>query len=268
MSVALSFSYAVFNSMYLGRPEKRITWETVCLGFALTAIFSAYEHLRPKFSAIRFAAEGRFAVSAHRKMTALSLISVGIILLFATSNPAPHVYAAAVDVRLKSLTTSPNALDPSNVGKIISAVNAASQGGLKLRPKLLDAASTTVLEASQRDSSVWSSALGIMAYRSTQNRPEQSALNIKPCFKAPGGSVIRVMVDESHFAGCAEELDGIAWKNVLFENGTVIYRGGPTKLEGVQFKDCQFAIDYTPRGQELAKALVTSNVVTIDLSNQ
>jgi hypothetical protein len=267
LSVVLSFSYAVFNSIYLGRPEKRVTWETVCLAIALTLIYSAYEHVRSTFSEKDSAAEGKFAFSANRKMTVLSLVSVGIILLFANLNPAPHVYAAALDVRLKSLTTSPNVLDPSNIGKIIGAVNAASESGLKLRPKLVDAASTTVLEASRTDSSVWSAALGIVGYRSTQSRPDTSYLTRKSCFPAPDTSVIELSVEESHLLGCSEELDGIAWKNVLFEDSTVIYRGGSTKLDGVYFKNCRFVIDYTPRGQELAKALASSDSVTIDLSN-
>jgi hypothetical protein len=268
LSVALSFSYAVFNSMYLGRPEKRVTWETVCLAVALTLIFSAYEYLRHKSSVASFATQGKVVFSASRKMTILSLVSVGVILLFVTSNPAPHVYAAALDARLKSLTASPNALDPSNIGKIISAVNAASESGLKLRPKVLDAASSTVLEASLQDSSVWSSALGVMAYRSTQSRAETSDLNKRECFASPVTDEIRVFVDESHFAGCSERLDSVSWKDVVFENGTIIYSGGPTKLEDVQFKNCRFAIDYTPRGQELAKALAASDRVTVDLSNR
>jgi hypothetical protein len=267
LSVALSFSYAVFNSIYLGRPEKRVTWETVFLGFALTVIFSAYEYFRANLSETSFAAEWMPRLSESRKMVALSLASLGIILVFASSNPAPHVYAAALDWRLKSLTRSPRALDPGNVDKIISAVTAASESGLKIHPKVLDAATNTVVEAAQLDSSVWPSALGIMAYRSSQNPAVKSTLTTKTCFPASDSSKITMRFAKLSIVGCPQQLDGIGWSDVAFENSTIIYRGGATKLERVEFKNCRFAIDYTPRGQELAKALASSNVVTINLAD-
>jgi hypothetical protein len=266
-AVALTFSYAVFNSIYLRRSEKTVTWETVYLGLGLILIFWAYQYFRSKSSVVSLATQRTSEFSQNPKLTVLSLASVGIIFLFATTNPAPHVYAAALDLRLKSLTTSPDALDRENVGKIISAVRAASESGLRLRPQLVDAASSTVVEASQRDSSVWPSALRIMAYRSTQNRAETSDLTRSSCFTPSVNGKMRVSIEDSSITGCPQALDTFTWKNVVFENAIVTYHGGPTKLESVQFKNCRFVIDYSPRGQELAKALVTSQIVTIDLSD-
>jgi hypothetical protein len=63
--------------------------------------------------------------------------------------------------------------------------------------------------------------------------------------------------------GCSQELDHIAWNDVVFENIIVIYHGGSTILNHVQFKNCEFSVDYTPAGQKLVQSLMASNTVTI-----
>jgi hypothetical protein len=46
---------------------------------------------------------------------------------------------------------------------------------------------------------------------------------------------------------CKVDLDTQSFKNVIFKDSVVRYHGGPTTLEGVQFVNCHFVIDFAPK---------------------
>lgn len=49
-----------------------------------------------------------------------------------------------------------------------------------------------------------------------------------------------------------QTLDGVEWKDVVFVNSTIRYRGGDLKLENVRFVNCTFQVPESNRGSQLA----------------
>jgi hypothetical protein len=59
-------------------------------------------------------------------------------------------------------------------------------------------------------------------------------------------------------------LDGFWLDNVVFENTTIIYHGGPVILENVRFVNCHFEVTKSPHSEQLIEAAVKQPVnVTI-----
>jgi hypothetical protein len=275
LTVVISFAYGIFNALVLKRPENRITWETVCIAFSVTAVLSAVYCVRARTSELKVTSTeavrdpvSQDAVWGFNRLVYAGLGSVLLVMLFIARPPANRVYAAALDFRLRSLIASPNASDPENIGKMVAALKAASGSGLRIKPGLVDAASSRVADASLRDPSLWHSTLGIMGYRSTQTDVANRDLNKTSCINNGDTSSIHTAVSYSQIDNCSQVLDGVEWNGVVFQDVVVIYHGGPTKLKDNQFKNCHFFVDYSPAGQELVKALAASSSVTIDLSNQ
>ncbi len=57
-------------------------------------------------------------------------------------------------------------------------------------------------------------------------------------------------------------LDGMYLKNVVIENATVAYDGGPVKLENVLFVNCKIQFSPAPRSRDLGTMLLTSTAVS------
>ena len=53
-------------------------------------------------------------------------------------------------------------------------------------------------------------------------------------------------------AGVTQTLDGIEWKDVVFINSRIRYRGGELKLDHVHFVHCTFEVPENSRGAQLA----------------
>ena len=60
-------------------------------------------------------------------------------------------------------------------------------------------------------------------------------------------------------------LDGYKFRNVVFRNLEVVYRGGPAQLENVVFVNCTFRMEKSHRAEELAKAIFESTEVSVKL---
>jgi hypothetical protein len=68
-----------------------------------------------------------------------------------------------------------------------------------------------------------------------------------------------VMAGENGFV-----LDGFYLENVVFENATIVYKGGPVILQNVHFVNCQFDMRKSPQSEQLLEATVKQPVnVTI-----
>ncbi len=57
-------------------------------------------------------------------------------------------------------------------------------------------------------------------------------------------------------------IDNYWIKNVVFRNATIVYRGGPVRLENVYFVNCRFDFTLVPDGRNLAERLLASASVT------
>ena len=64
-----------------------------------------------------------------------------------------------------------------------------------------------------------------------------------------------IRVENLTFAGAAQTLDGIRWRNVIFIGTRLRYEGGPLDLQNVQFIRCRFGFVNDDRGARLASAI-------------
>jgi hypothetical protein len=55
-------------------------------------------------------------------------------------------------------------------------------------------------------------------------------------------------------------LDGFWLDNVVFENATIIYHGGPVILQNVQFVNCRFQVRKSPQSEQLIEAAIKEPV--------
>lgn len=61
-------------------------------------------------------------------------------------------------------------------------------------------------------------------------------------------------------------LDGYRLKNVVFDNVTVVYRGGPLIMESVYFVNCKFELQKDDRGQKFAQDILDHVPATFSAS--
>jgi|HubBroStandDraft_6_1064221.scaffolds.fasta_scaffold01095_15 hypothetical protein len=267
-TILIAFTYGLFNSLGLGRPEQQVTWETLGLVLFLTAAFSAFYCLRTRESTETSTVDLPYAhlsdvFRQNRKLFevglatfALSISFYSVVYLFPTS----RVQAASMDIRLGRALYSTKPLDENAVKELTAIFRTATADRLSISPRLVNVASKKVTEASQKSPSAWPATLALLNYRSSVGGKTPPTYSQHSCFEGPR------IVEGLKLMGCrGQVLDGITWKNVAFENSVIIYHDGPLVLENVQFKNCQFVLDYSPESQELARLLATSDTVTITL---
>jgi hypothetical protein len=64
-----------------------------------------------------------------------------------------------------------------------------------------------------------------------------------------------IRVEDMTFAGAAQTLDGIHWRNVVFIGTRLRYEGGEVSLQNVRFIRCTFGFTTDERGARLARAI-------------
>ena len=89
LTVAIAFTYGVFNSLVLGRPEKRVTWEVLALIFLVTVGFSVVYCLRPREWKLRSVSLGE--IFRNRTTLELALASVFVLVISSFAIQFPKV---------------------------------------------------------------------------------------------------------------------------------------------------------------------------------
>lgn len=264
-TILIAFAYGVFSSLVLGRPEKRVTWETLGLICFLTVGFTLFYALREEPWKVRSAYRRLREFFGNRGYYELGLTSVAVLVLFSLVRyvPITKVQAFSYDLQLQQ-AISAQKLGPGAFDTIVKVVTTATARQVPLSPRLVNAAGRRVLEDSRENPGAWPATLAFLSYRSSLNS-ETSPYAQGRCLGAPTSGFVGVEALTLDCSGQAQVLDHIAWKNVVIENSTVVYHGGPAILENVQFKNSRFILDYSPGSHELAKALTASNTVTITL---
>jgi hypothetical protein len=267
LTILIAFAYGVLNSLALDRPEKQVTWETLGVILFLTVAFTAYYCVRTEAPMVRTEFVRLREMFENRRVLEVGLVSVILLAIasFVVYVPNERVQAASLDLRLgRAIAT--RSLDAVSINSLAKVFNTAAAYQVSLNPRLVNAAGNRLLDESRENPNAWPAALALMSYRTTSNK-ELAAVSPSNCIEVPSGSGVTLYVSDSAFNGvhCAQALDHIAWTNVVFENVTVVYHGGSTVLTNVQFKNCQFNLDYSPASLELAKLLTASNSVTISL---
>jgi hypothetical protein len=82
--------------------------------------------------------------------------------------------------------------------------------------------------------------------------PDTSEILLPPASRAFADNI---RVENLTFAGAAQTLDGIRWRNVIFIGTRLRYEGGPLDLQNVQFIRCRFGFVNDDRGARLASAI-------------
>jgi len=198
----------------------------------------------------------------NRKIFELGLASAVVLLglnVALYQIPNSRVRAAGFDMRLSRAIFSANPVDENTAQELTTIFRTATIDRVSINPRLVNVASKKVTAASQVSPSAWPAALALLDYRSgVVGKTPPPPYAQRSCFEGVRG------VEQLTLVGCpGQVLDGIAWKNMAFQNSVILYHGGPLRLENVQFRNCQFVLDYNAESQELAKALATSDTVTI-----
>jgi len=270
-TMLVAFAYGIFNSIVLRRTEKQVTWETLGAVVFLTSAFSAFYCLQK--NAATKASKGRFTYAhlsdvfhQNRRMLEVGLASTVVVLLINVVSRFPNsrVQAASVDIRL-SRAFSRNQFDTRAINEVAAIFQTAAVDRLFISPRLVTVAGRK-LEGHQENPDAWPAWLALLSYRSGSEK-ETAAYPPRECISLVNDGVpgVPTLFDHVKIIHCTQVIDRVEWKDVLFEDSTIVYHGGPVKLQNVQFKRCQFNFDYTPESQELAKALTTPDSVTITI---
>jgi hypothetical protein len=60
------------------------------------------------------------------------------------------------------------------------------------------------------------------------------------------------------------DIDGAVLEDVILENMTIVYNGGPITLRGVRFVDCTLRVTTTPRADQLLEAIIQQPSVSME----
>jgi hypothetical protein len=159
---------------------------------------------------------------------------------------------------LQQASVSPT--DSVSIAQASSALKAATKSNIALPRQLITEVGQRFIDASTENEDAWSIAIQLMGYRSKLNShlPLPASLADRQCLFVPG-NVVGVKVIDSYVHDCMQRLDRIEWHNVVFNNVIVVYDGGFTTLDRVQFKNCEFRIKLNSPGQKLGETLLAAN---------
>jgi hypothetical protein len=178
------------------------------------------------------------------------------------------------DVKVLTSVMLPSALsgasadptNPANIELVSRVLTTAREKKVPIRSQTIAQAGNKFIEAAKTDSHSWTAAIQLINYRST--------LNTAPIPPFPQGRCVPVSPDATGIVGgiesltllgCIQELDHLQWKDVAFQDATVIYHGGPTILQNVHFINCKFLLDNASTSQALGQSLLASNTINIKL---
>jgi len=156
-------------------------------------------------------------------------------------------------------------LDYSQPQLAIAAIKAVAQ---QAKLESLPSQTSTLIEANERIkeavgrnpsllSDGWTAQLALVSYRST--------LPIEPNPKSLGAvpsTFHGATIAGGRASGFQQKLDGIFWKNYIFENSEIEYDGGPLLLENVSFINCTFKMVYSKPNEQFASLLLERTAAT------
>jgi hypothetical protein len=269
-TILSGFAYGLINSLVLGRSERRVTWETIGVVFFLTVALSVFYCLQrgvAKETAKVPLTYGHLSdlFHQHRQLFEVGLASLALLVAGFLAASLPQfgvqsvVQAAGSDMRLRRVVFSSKPSDANTISELTTIFDKARADQVSLSPNLVTVAGEKVTKAYRASPGAWPAALAMLNYRSSMNKESPTY----PRVNCIGGS--HITVEHVTLDNCGPILDNGVWRNVVVKNSTVVYHGGPVVLQNVRFQNCQFSFDYTPASQQLTKALLSSDTVTITL---
>jgi hypothetical protein len=267
-TISVAFLYGVFNSLALGRPEGRVTWETLGLIAVLTVGFTVFYYLRTQARKYKALYAQFCELFQQRRLFELGLAcTIGLALIaLAKYLPSDRVEAFSLNSQLRA-AASPEPLSPSVVTSLDTVFQRASARSVRLDPHLVAVANDNLLNESRNNPAAWPAVLGVLSYRSGLDIEAATSPSANSgCFVPPSVSEAVVSIEQMSIVGCkGQGLDGLQFKDVVIKDSTILYHGGPAVLQNVQFENCKFLLDYSPGAQELARALTAARSVTVTL---
>jgi hypothetical protein len=145
-------------------------------------------------------------------------------------------------------------------------VQQAKAEKLAAAPEVLQAANTRIQNAVASDpklqGAAWSARLALLDYRSSLQEPFKgqtvAGTGQESAFQTPQLPIIR----ESVYRDITQKLDGVFWKDIVFENVHVEYDGGPIAMQNVRFINCTFSMSDTQRTDKLVNLILDHNIVS------
>jgi hypothetical protein len=245
-SILIAFGYGIINNMLLGRPEDRVTWET--LAVLCIAVFS--------FTVFYCARNESIQNEREEKVRSWR---IGLLPIF--------VGASAVALVL-SAQTGPTLLMYRFNDRLIAmkeTVQDAEARDTVLSSSQLAQYKRTVRTVPTSTTEYWATVAAIINYQSHLNQmnglaPDPAKI-AKPCF-AP--SVSNVAFIGVQFNSCVVYLGANQYHDVLFQNSVIHYDGRPISLTDVTFINCRFVLELTerptrPAEKDLLLALLDSS---------
>jgi hypothetical protein len=137
---------------------------------------------------------------------------------------------------------------------------------LAAAPEVLQAANTKIQNAAASDpklqGAAWSARLALLDYRSSLQEPFKgqtiAGSDQETPFKTPQLPAITASV----YRDITQKLDGVFWKDIVFENVHVVYDGGPIAMQNVRFINCAFSMSNTWRADKLANLILDHDIVS------
>ncbi len=133
---------------------------------------------------------------------------------------------------------------------------------LQTAPSVLKEANAEIQNAISSDPALtdegWSATLALVDYRSTLSPKHDLSSSPPP---RPHNFVLPLAA-RNQFDGGMQKLDGVHWKDSIFQNMRIEYGGGPVELENVRFINCTFVMKYSPTAETFADMVLDQNEVS------
>lgn len=247
-SIVAAFGYGVINSLVLGRPESRITWETLGLLCAmvlgLTMVYCARKERRAS-------EEDSDAIFKGNRFT-LAFAAATALMLLLTIRPGRRLDASRTSYKLISIRV---------------AVQEAQTLGVVLPSSQLAKYKSTLRQTSPSSAEFFSSVAAVINYQSWLNQkdglaPDPAKVS-RPCMLTNEGSIRSYgnAIIGMPVSNCVVDLDTQLFSDVTFKDAVVRYHGGPVQLSNVTFVNCRFILNLPPSAipaQNLVFALLNS----------
>jgi hypothetical protein len=150
----------------------------------------------------------------------------------------------------------------SAIEAIKTIARQAKADRLETAPSVLKEANTKIQSAVSSDPALvdegWSATLALVDYRSALRATHD--LNSTP--QSRPQNIGLPLAASNSFNGGVQKLDGLHWKNSIFQNMRIEYDGGPVELENVRFINCTFVMKYSPRAETFADMVLTQTEIT------
>lgn len=177
--------------------------------------------------------------------------------------------------RIKSLTLQPPTKD--TLLQVQQTIRQAKEEKMAIDPTVLGIAAKRAAQTSQQHADIapiaWQTFVDIVHYGSAITAWQSSDFvagpsgEHGPCFPLPENpKQIVSTINGFTCVDAVQQLDGGDWRNLVFRNSIIAYKGGPVRLTNVRFENCQFRFEVSQRAEKLGLAIVTAMPVTTDLS--